>query len=528
MPKFVVSYLKSMYGTAATPENDFGYAWHPRIFGDHSHMPMFVAMNDGKVRGMLCIGQNPATSLNARLERDAMRKLQWLVVKDNWVHETANFWQTAPEVKSGEVRPEDIKTEVFFFPSAQVAETEGTFTNTQRMMQWHYKAAEAPGDCRTDAWFTYQLGKRLKNLYANSQAPRDQAFRNLTFDYEHEDPHERTIGEPDPEKLLKEMNGFYSADPARHVAGFGDLKDDGSTTCASWIYSGVFPAADRNLAASKEPDPPGQPGAHLNWGFAWPANRRVLYNRASADPSGRPWSERKKWVWWEGGRWTGYDVPDFAVTKPPTARAQPGGIGLDAHSGTDAFLMKADGVGWLYVPTGLVDGPLPTQYEAAESPVRNPFYKQQSSPVLKYWKVGGNALAGVADPKFPHVITTYRLTEHYLSGAMSRWLPWLAELQPELFVEISPELAAEKGIRNLDWVRVSSPRSEIRAKALVTRRLRPLQIDGRTIHQVGMPWHWGYEGVVTGAIVNEMTALVGDPNVSIHEGKAFVCNVERA
>ncbi len=527
MPKFVVSYLKSMYGDAATPENDFGYGWHPRIFGDHSHMPMFVAMNDGKVKGMLCIGQNPATSLNARLERDAMRKLGWLVVKDNWVHETSNFWQTAPEVKSGEVRPEDIKTEVFFFPSAQVAETEGTFTNTQRMMQWHYKAAEAPGDCRTDAWFTYQLGKRLKNMYAGSQAPRDEGFKNLTFDYEHDDPRERSIGEPDPKTLLKEMNGFYTADPARHLAGFGDLKDDGSTTCASWIYSGVFPAADRNLAARKEPDPPGQPGAHLNWGFAWPANRRVMYNRASADPSGKPWSERKKWVWWDGARWTGYDVPDFAVTKPPTARPQPGGIGLDALSGTDAFIMKGDGVAWLYVPTGLVDGPLPTQYEAAESPVRNPFYKQQSSPVIKYWKTGGNALATVADPKFPHVITTYRLTEHYLSGAMSRWLPWLAELQPELFVEISPELAAEKGIRNLDWVRVSSPRSEIRAKALVTRRLRPLQIDGRTIHQVGMPWHWGYEGVVTGGVVNELSALVGDPNVSIHEGKAFVCNVER-
>jgi formate dehydrogenase major subunit len=233
-------------------------------------------------------------------------------------------------------------------------------------------------------------------------------------------------------------------------------------------------------------------------------------------------------VWWDGARWTGYDVPDFAVTKPPSARPQPGGIGLDALSGTDAFIMKADGVAWLYVPTGLVDGPLPTHYEAAESPVRNPLHKQQSSPVLKYWKAGGNALASVADPKFPYVITTYRLTEHYLSGAMSRWLPWLAELQPELFVEISPELATEKGIRNLDWVRVSSPRAAIRAKALVTRRLRPLQIDGRTIHQVGMPWHWGYEGVVTGGIVNELSAMVGDPNVSIHEGKAFVCNVERA
>jgi formate dehydrogenase major subunit len=323
------------------------------------------------------------------------------------------------------------------------------------------------------------------------------------------------------------LNGYSSDDPAKHLSGFAALADDGSTTCANWIYSGVFPAPDRNLAARKQPDPPGQRGAQLNWGYAWPANRRLLYNRASADPSGKPWSERKKWVWWDGAKWTGYDVPDFATTKAPTAKPLPGGIGLDAHSGTDAFIMKADGVAWLYVPGGLLDGPLPTHYEPAESPVHNPLYDQQASPVLKYWKDPANLLAGVADPKFPYVMTTYRLTEHYLSGAMSRWLPWLSELQPEVFVEISPELAQEKGIQNLDWVRVSSPRSQVRAKALVTRRLRPLQINGKTLHHVGMPWHWGYEGLVTGDIVNELTALVGDPNVTIHEGKAFVCNIEK-
>jgi formate dehydrogenase major subunit len=527
-PKFVVSYLKSMYGDAATQENEFGYEWHPKILGDHSHLPMFVAMNAGKVKGMLCIGQNPATSLNAKMERAAMRQLEWLIVKDNWLHETANFWKTAPEVTNGDVKTTDIKTEVFFFPASQIAETEGTFTNTQRMLQSHFKAAEAPGDCRTDVWFVYQLGKRLKNLYRDSQAPRDQGFKNLIFDYENDDAEERKRGEPDVKKLLKEMNGYYSSDPGRHLAGFAALADDGSTTCASWIYSGVFPAPDKNLAGNKQPDPPGQPGAQLNWGFAWPANRRLLYNRASADPAGKPWSERKKWVWWDGAKWTGYDVPDFAVTKAPTSAAKPGSIGLDALSGTEPFIMKPDGVGWLYVPSGLADGPLPTQYEPAESPVHNPIYKQQSSPVFKYWKEPANPLAAVGDPKFPYVMTTYRLTEHYLSGAMSRWLPWLAELQPELFVEISPELAQEKGVRNLDWVRISSPRSQVRAKALVTRRLRPLQVDGKTIHQVGMPWHWGYEGLVTGDVVNELTALVGDPNVTIHEGKAFVCNIEKA
>jgi len=529
-PKFVVSYLKSMYGSAATRENGFGWDWHPKILGDHSHLPMFVAMADGKVKGMLLVGQNPATSLNARLERAGMRRLEWLVVKDNWLHESATFWKNAPEVKRGEVKPQDIQTEIFFFPSSQVAETEGTFTNTQRLLQAHFKATEAPGDCRTDVWFTYQLGQRLKKLYADSQAPRDQGFKNLVFDYEHEDPNEKARGEPSAAKLLKEVNGYYSDDPGRHVASFGDLKDDGSTTCASWIYCGVFPAPDKNRAASKEPDPPGAPGAHLNWGYAWPANRRLLYNRASADLQGRPWSERKKWVWWDEAqrKWVGYDVPDFAATKPPAAPAKPGAIGMDALSGKQPFIMKPDGVAWLFVPSGLVDGPLPTHYEPAESPVKNPLYAQQASPVLKYWKRDDNALAPVGDPRYPYVITTYRLTEHYLAGAMSRWNPWLSELQPELFIELSPELAQVKGIRNLDWVRVSTPRAQVRAKALVTRRMQPFTIDGKVVHQVGMPWHWGYEGLVTGDIVNELTPLVGDPNVTIHEGKAFVCNVEKA
>jgi formate dehydrogenase major subunit len=529
-PKFMVSYLKSMYGAAATVENDFGYHWHPKILGDHSHLPMFVAMADGKVKGMLLVGQNPATSINAKSERAGLRKLEWLVVKDNWVHESANFWKSAPEIKTGEVKPEDIKTEVFFFPSAQVAETDGSFTNTQRMLQWHYKAAEAPEDCRSDPWFTYQLGKRLKTLYADSTAARDQGWKNLVFDYEHDDAHERQRGEPDTRKLLKEINGYQTADPAKHLAGFAELKDDGSTTCASWIYCGAFPAPDKNRTQARQADPPGTRGAQLNWGWAWPANRRIMYNRCSADLNGKPWSEKKKWVWWdeEQKKWVGYDVPDFAATKAPTAKAKPGGIGLDALDGTEPFIMKGDGRGWLFVPSGLADGPLPTHYEPAESPVNNPLYKQQASPVLKYWKREGNPLAPVGDSRFPYVMTTYRLTEHYLAGAMSRWNPWLSELQPELFIEMSPELAQEKGIKNLDWVRITSPRGSIRAKALVTRRLRPFTIDGKLLHHVGMPWHWGYEGIVTGDIVNELTSLVADPNVTIHEGKAFVCNVEKA
>jgi formate dehydrogenase major subunit len=526
-PKFLVSYLKSMYGATATPENGFGYDWHPKIIGDHSHLPMFVAMAEGRVKGMLCIGQNPATSINASLERKGLRQLEWLVVKDNWMTETATFWETAPEVENGEVKPADIQTEVFFFPSAQVAETEGSFTNTERMLQWHFKATDPPGNCRSDPWFTYQLGKRLKTLYADSELPRDQGFKNLLWDYEPEHP-ASIPGEPDVHKILKEINGYDTADPSRHLPGFHALKDDGSTTCASWLYCGVFPAPDRNLSANKEPLPPGDESAYNQWGYAWPANRRVMYNRASADLQGRPWSERKAWIWWDGQRWTGYDIPDFPLNIPPDATADPQGTGLDAHGGNAPFIMKSDGVGWLFVPDGLVDGPLPTHYEPAESPVQNPLYPQQTNPVLKYWKHPENALAAMGDPNYPYIISTYRLTEHYLAGAMSRWNPWLTELQPELFIEMSPELATEKQIQNLDWVRIRTPRGEIRAKALVTRRLRPFRIAGQLIHHVGMPWHWGWQGVSTGAVVNELTALVGDPNVSIHEGKAFVCNVEKA
>jgi formate dehydrogenase major subunit len=530
LPKFMVSYLKSMYGDAATPANQFGYDWHPKVVGDHSHMAMFAAMADGHVRGMLCIGQNPATSLNASLEREGLRKLDWVVVKDNWLTETATFWSTAPEIKDGSVKVADIKTEVFFFPSTQIAEYDGSFTNTQRMLQWHYMASRAPGDCRTDTWFYYNLGKRLKRAYANSLLPRDQGWKNVVWDFD-PDPGREALypGEPDAEKILREINGYKTGAPNEHLPGFAALRDDGSTTCASWIYCGCYPAPDRNLTASRTPDPPNRPGAHLGWGYAWPANRRVIYNRASADLAGNPWSERKRWVWWDGSKWTGYDVPDFAGTKPPTAPANHSAIGLDALSGTDAFIMKGDGKGWLFVPSGLVDGPLPTHYEPAESPVRNAIYPdQQSSPVLKYWRSPHNVLAEVGDPRYPYVITTYRLTEHYLAGAMSRWLPWLAELQPELFIEIGTALAREKGIENLDRVRITTPRAHIHAKALVTNRIGVLNVAGKRIHHVGMPWHWGWMGLSTGDVVNTLTSFVGDPNVSIHEGKAFTCNVEKA
>lgn len=544
-PKFFVSYLKSMYGDAATADNDFGFAWHPRIWGDHSHMPMMIAMAEGRVKGMFAMGQNPAVGgQNASYQRAALAKLDWLVVKDNFETETAAFWYKAPEVQDGSITPEDIQTEVFFFPSAQVAEIDGSFTNTQRLIKWHHKAIDPPGDCRSDIWFTYHLGQRLKKLYEGSTEARDQGIVNLTWDYD-PDPEEvadwQIKDEPSALKIMREINGYMTGKPDEHLPGFAALKDDGSTTCASWIYSGIFPKPGmENLkAASRIPDPEGGGSANLKWGYSWPANRRIMYNRASARPDGTPWSEEKKWIYWDPnkvneatgqpGMWTGADVPDFAVAKPPDAKPKPDGIGLDAQSGTDPFIMKADGKGWLFAPAGLVDGPLPTHYEPYESPAKNVIYpSQQNSPVLKAWNVDGNPSAGTENPDFPYVLTTYRLTEHHLSGVMSRWLPWLAELQPELFVEMSPELAQEKGIANTDVVRVMTPRGEITAKALVTRRMRPMMVAGKTLHHVGIPWHWGYQGLVTGSVTNDLSLLVGDPNVTIHEGKAFVCNVEKA
>jgi formate dehydrogenase major subunit len=543
LPKYMVSYLKSMYGENATAENDFGYHWHPRILGDHSHLASFEAMNEGRIKGMLLIGQNPATSLNGYATRKALGKLEWLAVKDNFLTESANFWKNAPEVRDGEVRPEDIQTEIFFFPSAQIAEEAGSFTNTQRLVQWHERATLPPGDCRDDIWFTYQLGKRLKALYADSTESKDEGFLRMTFDFDHDNP--EVPGEPDPLKVLKEINGYWTDDPSRHLTGFGEMRDDGSTTGASWIYCGIFPSPDNNRSANKDPrnsdpldhtrilDDPNAPGAYLNWGFAWPANRRVIYNRASSDPQARPWSDRKRWVWWDAnlGRWVGYDVPDYAPTKRPDDPGDPNALALGVHPGSGgAYLMNPYGVGQLFVPAGMVDGPLPTHYEPVESVVQNPLYRQQVSPVYKHWgkEKDYNQVARVGDPNYPFIMTNFRLTEHYLSGTMSRWLPWLSELQPELFIEIGKELAREKGIANLDWVRISTPRRTIRAKALVTDRIGTFTIDGQRFHHVGMPWHWGYEGLSRGDVVNDLTSWVGDPNVSIHEGKSLVCNVEKA
>lgn len=526
--KFMVSLLKAWYGTAATAENEWGYQWVPRIDDNYSQLPTFMRMADGKVKGLFLFGQNPAGGApNAGINRKALRNLDWLVVRDWFEIESACFWYKGPEHPD----PGTVKTEVFFIPAAASSEKQGSFTNTQRLLQWHDKAIDPPQDCRSDLWFVYHLGKRLKQLYAGSKELRDQGLLNLTWNYEYRQPEilpggarSRIHGEPDAERVLREINGYTVAD-GKLVSGFSDLKEDGSTACGCWIYSGVFPEEGRNRARQRKRTPGNL--TEPEWGFAWPHNRRMLYNRASADPEGNPWSDRKKYIWWDEKlrKWTGLDEPDFEPDKPPSYRPPPGSTGMASIAGDSPFIMKPDGKGWLYAPAGTKDGPLPTHYEPVESPVRNLLYSQQENPMVERYGDLMNPIADLLDPRYPVVATTARLTEHYLSGPMSRFNSWLNELQPEMFIELSPELAAERNIQHGSWMVAWNCRAAIEGKAMVTRRLRPLTVDGRTLHQIAIPFHWGFAGETVGSIANDLTSVVADPNVSMHEAKAFTCEV---
>jgi formate dehydrogenase major subunit len=529
--KFVVSLLKAWYGESATADKDYGYSWLPRIDRDYSQLPTFDRMARGELKGYFLFGQNPGGGgPNAGLHRAGLRQLDWLVVLDWFPTESAVFWKDDP---TGPL-PGQIKTEVFFLPVAANPEKEGTLTNTQRLIQWHSKALDPPGGCRSDAWFVYNLGKRLRQLYAGSTEPRDQPLLALTWDYDFaETPRlpdgslSRIEGEPDLEKVLMEINGYkLDGNSKRLTSSFSELKDDGTTACGCWIYSGVYPEPGRNRARERKlTNNPLQP----EWGFAWPHNRRIMYNRASADPEGRPWSERKKLIWWdrEQKKWVGDDQPDFEPDKPPDYRPPPEACGMAAIAGDQPFIMKPDGVGWLFAPATIKDGPLPAHYEPIESPVGNLLYPRQAcSPTVRTFPGPLNALVQKPTDEFPIVATTFRLTEHYLSGPMSRFNSWLNELQPEMFVEMSPELAVERGIEPGGWVTVRSARARIEARALVTGRLRPLVLDGRVVHQIGLPFHWSFAGETVGGNANDLTSLVAEPNVSMHEGKVFVCQVQ--
>src|SRR6266699_2768293 len=458
-PKYFISTLKAYYGKRATAENGFGYSWLPKLTGNHSFFEFLYAMLDEKVDGMFLMGQNPAVGApNSRLQRKALSKLKWLVVRDMVEIESANFWYNSPEIERGELKPEEIETEVFFFPAAGHAEKEGAFTNTQRLLQWREKAVDPPGDCRSDAWFVHQLALRLIARANASNDPVDEPLRALDWWYPEDE-----LGDPQMEAVLVEINGWHTlemwerpqrrddrgteAPPTlqdgivfgvdRHgelhhgpqVDAFAELKADGSTASGCWIYSGVLGRDGVNKANSRK----SRDYLGHGWGFAWPSDRRIIYNRASARPDGSPWSERKKLVWWDSEKWTGIDVPGFVKGKAPDYEPEVGAEGLDAIPGDAPFILHEDGLGWIYVPKGLRDGPFPTHYEPLESPVSNDLYSHATDPAVNWFTRNENRFAPPGDARFPFVLTTYRLTEHHTAGGMSRFLSHLAELQPEKF-----------------------------------------------------------------------------------------------
>jgi formate dehydrogenase major subunit len=515
-----VSLLKAWWGDAATAENDFGYGYLPRLTGDHSIYPTVMGMRDGDVEGFFVMGENPAVgSANAKLHRLAMANLKWLVVRDLQMIESATFWKDGPEIETGELRAQDIETEIFFLPAAAHTEKDGSFTNTQRLLQWHHKAVEPPGDCRSELWFMFHLGRLIRAKLAGSAEPRDRAILDLTWDYPTKGPEE----DPDAEAVLREISGCEWGGGA--VPGYTALKGDGSTACGCWIYSGVY--ADETNQAARRKSRDEQDWVAGEWAWAWPMNRRILYNRASADPEGRPWSERKRYLWWdeEEGKWAGPDVPDFKADKAPGYEPDEDAEAEMALRGDEPFIMQPDGKGWLYAPSGLTDGPLPAHYEPHESPVGNALYSRRASPVRQRFDRDDNRSNPLWSDVFPYALTTYRIAEHHTAGGMSRFLPYLSELAPEPFVELSPELAAERGLEHNGWATIVTERTAIEARVMVTDRMVPLTIDGRRVHQVGLPYHWGGNGLATGDSANDLLPIVLDSNVHISEFKSATCDV---
>jgi len=519
---YMVSLLKAWWGDAATAENDYLFNNIPKINGDHGSYRQVADMIQGKIPGYFLVGENPAVGhANGKMQRLGLANLDWLVVRDLQMIESATFWKTAPEIETGELVTEQIGTEVFFMPAATHTEKEGTFTNTQRLLQWHRQAVEPPDDARSDLWFYYHLGRILRDRLADSTDPRDRPLLDLTWDY----PTHGPFVEPSAEAVLREINGV--GPDGKTLSSYTELKDDGSTSAGCWIYTGVY-ADEVNQSDRRKPGRE-QSWVAPEWGWAWPANRRTLYNRASADPEGKPWSERKAYVWWDedAQKWTGHDVPDFEATKPPSYRPAPGAKGADGISGADAFVMQNDGKAWLFAPTGLADGPMPTHYEPDESPVSNALYAQQSNPGREVIEAAWNRSNPPTSDVYPYAFTTYRLTEHHTAGGMSRTLPYLSELQPEFFVEVSPELADERGLENGGWATLVSARTAIEAKVLVTERVRPLKLKGgRIVHQIGVPYHWGEQGLSVGDSGNDLFGVVMDPNVHIQESKVATCDIQ--
>jgi len=502
--KYVVSLLKAWYGNAATKDNDFCFHNLPKCdpTKNYTHIGMFEAMGEGKTKGLWVWGQNPAVGgPNSNGEREALGNLDWLVVADIWLNETAEFW------KRPGVIPSDIKTEVFVLPAACSYEKEGSISNSGRWAQWRYKAVEPPGEAMPDLEIMNLLMLKLKELYeADKNAPGREAITDLEWNY----------GAITSDMVAKEVNG-YDLTTGKLVVNFVKLKDDGTTTSGNWLYCNQYTEEEGNKCKKRNPVDahPKQIGLYSDWSWCWPLNRRIIYNRASVDLDGVPWDREHPVILRVDGKWDG-DIPDGGWA--PINQAAAGEKYLP-------FIMKPEGVAriWGY---GRAEGPLPEVYEPWESPLDNNLMSgTKINPCAFIGKYRN--LRGTPD-QYPYVGTTYRCTEHWQTGIMTRNLPWLVELMPEMFVELSEELAAEKGIEGGDKVIVSSARGEIEAKAIVTKRFQPLTVGGKTIHHIGVLNHWGYSGMSTGDSGNVLTPHVGDANTTIPEYKTFLCNIRKA
>jgi len=496
-PKFMKSLLKAFWGDYATVENDFCYSYLPKISEDHSWISLFEKMYKGTIKGLLCFGMNPAVSgPNLNMERKALEKLDWLVVADLWETETASFWK---RVKGKASR---IKTEVFLLPAASSVEKEGSITNSGRWIQWRYKATEPLGNAMSDLQIFDQLYKKIRERYESEGGTFPDPITKLNWNYG--DP-------PDPHKIAQEING-YNVTTGDQLKSFAELKDDGTTLCGNWIYCGIYQSKDTsgNMMARRDNSDTSEIGLYPKWAWAWPINRRILYNRASCDSEGKPWDPEHKVIEWNGTEWVG-DVPDYGKTTKPEDK-----IG--------AFIMRSEGYARLF-GKDLADGPFPEHYEPIESPITNPLSSQQNSPVVYIYTSNMDKFGDSS--KYPIIATTFRLTEHWQAGAMTRNLPWLVELMPEMFIEIGNELAKEKMIKNGEKVEILTARGKIKAIAMVTDRFKPYKLNGKVVHHIGMPWHFGFRGIARGASANILTPHVGDCNTRIPEYKVFLCDIKK-
>jgi len=517
-PKFHVSLMKSWWGDKATKENNWCFDWLPKLDMEYDILRQFELMGQGKMHGYFCQGFNPLGAIpnKAKLIK-GLSQLKYLVVIDPLATETSCFWENHGEYN--DVDPASIQTEVIRLPSTCFAEEDGSLTNSGRWLQWHYKGAEPPAEAKPDADIVAGIFLKLRELYQKEGGTFPDPLVNLAWEY-------KTPAAPTPVELAKEYNGKALADLAdpkdptkvavkkgQQLDGYGQLKDDGSTACGCWLFSGSFTEKGNMMARRDNYDPSGL-GNTLNWAFSWPANRRILYNRASCDPAGKPWDPNRRLIWWDGATWTGVDVPDIKPDSPP-------------GEGMNPFIMQPEGMGRLFALDKMAEGPFPEHYEPFETPIdTNPLHpKVVSNPAARVFKDDWEMFG--TSKEFPYAATTYRLTEHFHFWTKHTRLSSI--VQPEQFVEIGEELAREKGIKAGDRVKVSSHRGFIKAVAVVTKRIKPLQVNGKTVHHVGIPFHWGFKGLAKkGFLANTLTPFVGDANSQTPEFKSFLVNIEKA